>query len=350
MTTLTKTTYYTRKIFKLSLIFLLAFFILKNVFGVIRKYWLAHHPPPPPPPTVSFGKLPKIQFPQNTQLPELTFRLETIQGNLPNLPTIGKVYFMPKNQPNLLALDRAAQMAKKMGFQEQPEPITKTVYRWKNGQLPATTLEIDINSLNFHLRYDYENDSELLISKYLPTNEQSTQEIKNFLTVNGLLAPDLAEGTAEFEYLKFGSPKLLSAMSLSDSDFVRVNLFRADLDGLKILPPNPKKSLISFLFSGSRVSGKRIVEINYTYYPIERDIFATYPLKPTLEAWNELQAGKGYIANLGQNEDGKIIIRRVYLAFYDSETPQHYLQPIYVFEGDKNFWGYVSAVDPKWTE
>jgi len=92
------------------------------------------------------------------------------------------------------------------------------------------------------------------------------------------------------------------------------------------------------------------VEISYVYFPVEKEIFGTYPLKPVTQAWNELQQGQGYIANLGQNEDGQVTVRKVYLGYYDADTPQHYLQPIYVFEGDKSFFAYVPAVEPKWTE
>ena len=167
---------------------------------------------------------------------------------------------------------------------------------------------------------------------------------------NGLLTDDLATGSAEIVYLKFTPPNLTPAVSLSEADFVRINLFRSDLDGLKVLPPNPKNSMISFLFSGLRTLGKRIIEINYTYYPIETETFATYPLKITQTAWQELQGGSGYIANLGENQDGQITVRNVYLAYFDSDQPQNFLQPIFVFEGDRNFVGYVSAIDSKWTD
>ena len=44
------------------------------------------------------------------------------------------------------------------------------------------------------------------------------------------------------------------------------------------------------------------------------------------------------------------VVRNVSLAYYDSVIPQNYLQPIYVFEGDGNFIGYVSAIDLFWVE
>jgi len=353
MATLTETAYWTRKIFKFGTIALVAFIVLRTTLKIGSNIWRQFHPPPPPPPTVSFGKLPKLVFPEENlplEKTKISFKLETIQGGLPKLPQVGKVYFMPQRNPNLLALDRANALAQKLGFRVQPQALSETLYRWVSQTTPTTTLEMDINNLSFHLVYDYNQDQEILTSKNLPNNQQAAQEAKNFLVSNGLLEEDLANGTAEFEYLRFGAPQPIPAPSLSEADLVRVNLFRANLDNLKILPPNPKKSLISFLFSGARTPGKRIVEIIYTYFPVEKEIFGTYPLKPITQAWNELQSGQGYIANLGQNENGQITIRQVYLAFYDSSSPQNYLQPIYVFEGDKEFFGYVSAIDPKWTE
>lgn len=353
MATLTQTAYYTRKTFKLGIILLVSFFVLKTSLKTGIKIWRKFNPPPPPAPTVDFGKLPKIDFPEQ-KLPEnlskLNFRLETISGSLPTFSQRVNVYFMPKRGSNYMNLERATLKAKSMGFLDQPKEIGPTTYQWVTQTTPETTLEMDINTGSFHLRYQYENDQELLTSKHLPSNQEAAQEAKNFLVTNGFLADDLTEGSAEFDYLRFVYPNLVPTASLSDADFVRTNLFRTNLGDFKIFPPNPKKSLISFLFSGSRTANKRIVEIDYTHFPIEKQSFGTYPLKPINQAWSELQTGKGHIANLGQNENGNVVIREVYLAYYDSQKPQTYLQPIYVFGGDKNFFGYVSAIDPKWME
>ncbi len=350
MTNLTQTTYWTRRILKLGGIFLVAILVLRIGFNLVSGVWRKLKPPPPPPPTVSFGKLPKLEFPENKDLPELTFKLETIQGGLPKFPTTGKVYFTPKPGSNLLALDRITQQALQFGFKGQPQQIDEKTYRWQTGAPPYTTLEINTNTGNFHLYYDYFNDQEVINSKNLPTNQQAAQEAKNFLASNGLLPDEISTGSAEFQYLKFYPEGLKTALSLSDADFVRVNLFKANLDNLKILPPNPKDSLISFLFSGIKALDRRIIEVKYTYYPIRAEASATYPLKIAQKAWSELQGDSGYIANLGENTGGNIIVRQVYLAYFESNIPQHYLQPIYVFEGDNNFFGYVSAVSSEWME
>ena len=351
MASLTEVAHYTRKTLKIGLILIIALIVLRISLNAFKGVWQKLHPPPPPPPTVAFGKLPALVFPQSEgKTAQLSFKLETIQGGLPSLGPNGRVYFAPRKGPNLLALKRATELAQKIGFRNQPQALSATEYLWTSTNTPPTTLTININTTSFQLRYDYQNDPEILQNKNLPNNQQAAQEAQSFLVSNDLLADDLKEGTAQFEYLQFGFPRLTIAASLSEADFVRVNLFRADLEETKILPPNPKESLISFLFSGSRTTGKRIVEINYSYNPIEKEIWATYPLKPITQAWSEVQAGEAYLANLGQNPDNQITIRSVYLAFYDSPQPQHYLQPIYVFEGDRGFYTYVAAIDPNWWE
>jgi len=348
MASLTDTAQTTRKALKYGVIVIIVLIILKIAWDVTKNVWHIIHPAPPPPPTVAFGKLPKLKFPER-DTPQLTYRLETVQGALPTLPDVGRVYFMPKEPPSLLALDREKQKARQMGFTTEPVKTGASTFRWTTTDVPPTTLEIDINNGNFHFRYQYENDQEILVQKNLPIDEQSAKEGKSFLRGLGLLSEDIATGSAEFNYLKFISPNLIPAVSLSEADFVRVNFFRADLHGLRILPPNPKEASISFLFSGDRRRDKRIIEVHYNYFLIDINTSATYPLKPINTAWQELQEGEGYIANLGQNEE-EIVIRRIYLAFYDSKEAQHFLQPVYVFEGDQGFYAYVSAIDPKWME
>lgn len=353
-TNLTQIAYYTRRALKIGAILLIAFLIVRGGVKIGLKIWRAANPPPPPKPTMAFGKLPKLKFSDSAiKASELSFKLETIEGTLPEFPESIEVYFMPQRAANLLASSRAKGKAYKMGFKNEPEIISETVYRWTSQSTPPTTLEMNIVTGNFNLRYDFRNDPEILTSKNLPTAQQAAQEAKGFLVGGGFLPEDLANGTVEFEYLFFEplkSPELKPVLSFSEANFIRANLFHGNMNNLKILPPNPKKSLISFLFSSSRTTGKRIVEIDYTYFPIEKEISATYPLKPASQAFKELQNGGGYIAHLRQNEKGLIIIRKVFLAYYNSQEPQHYLQPIYVFEGDREFFAYVPAIDSKWME
>ena len=349
MANLTTTAYWTRKLIKYGGLALGAFLVIRFVWGIGIGYFRTVHPSPPPPPTVSFGKLPPLSFPKKEGLPKLSFKLETIEGNVPKLTTVAKVYFMPRPVASFLALDRAKQLARKMGFTNEPASLSETKYRFA-GQNTATTLEIDIINQNFKLSYDFVNDQSILEEKKLPNDEQSVSEVKNFLRQIGLLSPDLESGQVKISYLRLVTPDLTPAISLSEADFVKVDLFRSELDSLRILSQDPNQALISFIFSGSRQPGKRIVEVNYNYHSVEQENYATYPLKNSTAAWQELIGNQGFVASLGENQDGKVTVRKVYLAYFEGRDIQDFLQPIFVFEGDRNFVAYVPAVDPKWIE
>lgn len=351
MASLTETAHYTRRAITLLIVAFIGYFVLRASFNGAKAVWQKLRPPPPPPPTVAFGKLHQIEFSARENPPELSFRLETIEGGLPSLPTVGKVYFMPKKEPGFLDSERAIQKASLMGFSGQPEKVSEVFYRWQNNTEPITKLEMNINNENFYFYYPYKENPSLANQKNLPAADQAVEEAKNFLQSKGYLSADLANGPAETSYLRFVPPDLFPAVSFSEANFIRVNLFWANLDEMRILTPNPKDSLVSFLLSGSRDAKQRIVEIKFTNFPIDQENLATYPLKSAETAWQELQSGQGYIANLGNNQEGKIIIRKVSLAYYDSgEETQTFLQPIYFFEGDRDFIGYVAAIDPQWLE
>lgn len=349
MATLTETAYFTRRTIKYGSVGLVVFLILYFAWGIGSTYWRKIHPSPPPPPTVSFGKLSALSFPKKENLPSFSYRLETIEGTTPKLASVGRVYFMPKPAATLLGLDFAREMAKKIGFLGEPTKVSDRVFRFL-GQNTNTILEMDIISQKFSLFYDFQNDQSILAEKKLPSDEQAVMEAKNFLRQAELLPQDLEEGQAKVSYFRFVAPNLMPALSLSEADFVRVDLFRVNLDDWKILPPNPAEAQVSFLFSGSRELGKRITRVDYNSRPISFDNPATYPLKTSQAAWQELGEGKGYIASLGNNQDGRITVRKIYLAYYEPDTIQDFLQPIFVFEGDNNFVAYVPAVDPQWTE
>jgi len=350
MASLTETAYYTRKAIKYGALGLILLVVFKGLFSAGLNWWRKLHPAPPPPPTVAFGKLPKIKFPESKFKQEkLVFKLETTSGGTPNLGDRARVYFMPSQKSSLLALERAKNQAARMGFFNEPKKISETVYQWQQKKSLLATLTLNIITGNFTLKKNWQEDETLLNERLLPDKKQAIIEARNFFQKNGLDADDLSPEKARITFFRFTPPNLTPAISLSEADFVRIDLFRKDLAELPLLPANPKKALVSILFSGSRVEERRILEVEYTHFPIDTETFATYPLKTSAQAWEELKTGKGFIANLeGSNQ--QIVIRKIYLAYFESEEPQNYLQPIYVFEGDNDFIAYVPAISNQWTD
>ncbi len=351
MATLTETAYYTRRTINWIILAIICYIILRIFFGILFALWLYFFPPKPPPPNHRFGKLPALVFPTPTatESAELTFRLESIQGAVPAASQSATVYFMPKPQANLLAINRTQEFAKRLDLNPTPIQQTKNIYRFDDTELVLRRLRYDIVSNNFILRYGFEQDTGLFTDRNLPSAEAALAETKNMLQTYGLYNEDLARGSAKLTFLKLVGDTLVTTTSLSQADSVRVDFFRRNIGQMRVLPPNPDEGSVSVIFSGSRTPKKRTLQFAYTFWPIDYQTTGTYKLKTSAQAWLELQGGGGHIARR-PTTGTMAVVRNVSLAYYDSYDPQMYLQPILVFEGDFGFMAYIPAVTPEWVE
>lgn len=348
MATLTETAYYTRKIISWGIVGIVALLVFRFLFLGFTAWWAAAHPPPPPPPTVTFGKLPTVSLPKSAAgASDLTYNLQTVDGNTPYLGDRTKVYFMPRPSSNFLSFERAKNLANSLGFNGDASELSSRLFVWTDTQIPYRTIQVDIISGNFILKYDYKSDMSIALDKDFPTKEGAISEIKSFFDRIGVSSIDILSGEPKISFLKLTGNQLTKTTSLSEADFVRVDIFRPQLDSLPIYSYNPGKSLVYFIFSGSKTLNKRFIEAGYTYNPISFDNYATYPIRSSEEAYKELTSGNGYVADLGENNK-KVNILKIYLAYYESEEMQSYLQTVYVFEGEKGFYGYVPAISKEW--
>ena len=102
---------------------------------------------------------------------------------------------------------------------------------------------------------------------------------------------------------------------------------------------------MNFLVAGNDYLGD-IVQATYIHQDLGTDT-ATYPIKTTTQAFDELQKGKAYIARYYGTSRG-IAIQKMYLANFMSEEDQEYVQPVIVFEGKDGFMAYLPAIDSSW--
>ncbi len=348
MATLTETAYHTRRLIKFGFIGLVCFLVLRSAYNRFKESWVQQHPPPPPKPTVAFGRLPKIPFPKQEKK-EYAFQLETISGGLPKLKDQAKVYFVPKGQPEFYTLERAQNKAALLGFADKPIKISDSLYRWTKQDLLLSTLEMDILDTNFVINRNWQDNLFLITTSKPMREDKAESEVKGFLSRIGLLSERLINVEAKVTYLKFVPPDLVPAVSFSEADLTQIELFPAPLDNLLSVTTDPSKSVISFLLKDAQSDEEKFLQIEYHYQPVLPEKFATYPLKTTSQAFSELQAGNAYIFE-GQADPQKVIIRNIYLAYFETATPISYLMPIFVFQGDQNFLGYVSAVNNEWVE
>ncbi|MEK7513340.1 MAG: hypothetical protein AAB430_03620 [Patescibacteria group bacterium] len=349
MATLTETAASVRKMIKFGALFLGLILIYKIGQGVYNTYLKVAKPSPAPAPTVAFGKLPTISFPEKLH-PELTLRLETPTGGTPNLGDRAKVYLMPTFRSSFMALDQAKATAKRLGFTGTAKEITERRFIWENNEFLPSTLEMDIINGSYNLKRNWQSDPTILTDKQLPGKEQTMTEAKNFLRQAGTFGEELESAAVNISYLNFSGGQYAEAPSLSEADFVQADFFRPKVDEKPVLTTDPKQGIVRLIFSGSRETEKKVVEAIYNYFPVSLEQNATYPIKTASQAWRELQTRQGFIASTGNNPNGVITIRNIYLGYYDGETSNGFLLPIIVFEGDNGFYGYVIAITSEWLE
>ncbi len=342
MVTLTYASITARKIIRYTVFFIIFLIVGKMFLGVALGIYHKIFPPPPPTPTVAYGKLPKLPFPERAKL-NLNFTLETPEGGLPTTPSLIKIYFMPKLSANLLSLDFAKERAQSLNYEINPETLSDSLYKFYNKTTPSS-MQIDIITGAFSVSYDLNVDQSPLAVRPVPP-EVAVSTARQFMTSANVLPEDMT-GPTSHQFLKYESSGLVPAVSLADSNLIKVHFFRKSFEEMPSLTPVPNEGNIWFIISGLKERGKDVLAGEYHYFPVDETQSSTYPIKTADQAWQEFTAGNYFTASFGAANDGENIkIRRVYLAYYDSGELMDFYQPIYVFEGtDKNFVAYIPAV------
>lgn len=324
---------------------IIVYLVLRMLFIAAVNYYRAMNPPPPPPPTVGFGRLPSLNFPEqaNDAWPE-KFVLETPRSRLPQFGDRAKVFAMEVPTPSLLADDRARTIAASYGFRTQPELLDANNYRWIKNQPIEYIFEVNLINYNFVLRSDYQTRPELVAAKSLPEKHEAVQAVKTYLNKSDSLQKDVATASGQVSYVRVLAGKVLPAVSLSDANFVQVDLHRVPVDGeIEMYSPKGGAGIVSALITGALDGDNRIVQISNHQQKVLYELVHTYPLKPINQAWSEVKDGLGYVAS-GEGLE-EVTIRDIRLGYFDSFDDQEYLQPIYVFSGDDNFSAYVHAIN-----
>ena len=167
---------------------------------------------------------------------------------------------------------------------------------------------------------------------------------------------------------KYYLNRLLEVTIPSEAQIARVDIFR-DISGVPIVGPDPKKSQLH-LYIGQPSNGNKSLRVPRLEANVKSidltDLSSTYPLIPIETAWSEVVNGNGVITNVTPREQSpfeeynpiiieKALINDVYVAYYESEAEQTYMQPIYVFEGNYTSAGrsgditvYYPAISGEW--
>lgn len=345
MASLTEISTISRKSIRFGIYALIVILIARFVFnfgvGLYRKIF----PPKAPEPTITFGKLPAIPFPEREDFGTVSYSLETVDGKYPELLDQIPVYFMPPISSSIDIVEAAQSKASKLGFDPNGKPIVesvKNIYIFNKSNTPST-LTMNIISGVFSISYNL-SVNPFVVSATPINSDQAIGQVRSYFS--SVSDPnEINDRVATHQFLKVESGGFTEVDSQSESNLVKVNLFRKNLgeetDIPSVSPDMPEANLWAIV-SGSRT----IIAAEYHYFPVDLQRSGTYPLKTAETAWNELQNGEAFIANMGSNS-GQVTIRRIYLAYYDAGQYTEFYQPVIVFEGDGGFYAYVPAVTPE---
>lgn len=354
MVSLTESAKTARRAIRYGAIGFVAITLLWYIGGAGIKLYKRYFPAAPPPPETGFGKLEKIKFPKEVGRPEMILELPT--KTIATFPDRMVVYESPLRRSSFLNANKAIETAAQLGFTFKPEHISKTKYLWNNQDQLRSKLEMDIVTSHFVMTRQWQNNPGLLNVVRFRSDAQVISEGVALLRKSDTLPNDIL-GEEKISYLKADSGKLVAALSLSDADFVQIDFFRKnreeiDIETKEVLSsypfyrPVPGKGLVRLVLSGSTEVNEKLILFDNGYGEINYDKFSTYPIKTGEEAWKELKDGGGFVTADSPNE-GMIKIRRIFLGYFDG-TVDAYTMPVYVFLGDKNFVGYVSAIADEW--
>jgi hypothetical protein len=361
----------------------IAVIVLIFQLGIIIKNVL--FPPPIQPPNHLYDVLPAMDFPQDITSDKLSYTLNTITGTFPEFPDRLSVFQIQQPQPNFLNLNKAKEKAAKLGFLNEKGTVSQetnlgnATYQWTKEDSITKRLTINIITFDLALTSNYLNSETVIEAKNLGNQTGAVDNTKDFLSNIGLNFSDIAyEKTLNAESSKpyITKPQLFSiengllipTTSLSKTQVFRVDLYQknmtyalntgvSELTGgikkldvdLPILYPRPPYSTMN-LWVGSDGFSPKIYAASLIHKNImfdEKTEQATYPIKTSQEAFDELKNGKAYIASYFGFEK-EVKIQNIFLAYYMGEDQQEYLMPIIVLEGNNGFFAYISAIKDEW--
>lgn len=316
----------------------ISLFILYNIALFVKSIL---YPPPAPQFGIKFGNLPSVEFPPPTSLP--IYKLNTVNGVLPEFPDRINVYKMQEKDPNLLGLTNARLKMRAIRFTANEIKISPAVYQWKSLDPPERFIQFDIVSESFNLFSNYSENPDVLLARFLPSEKEARRRIDNFLGRLGEDGMDFDNDKTQFTYFTISNKKLRRVGGLNEAQIIQVDLFQKQVSKMDIYYPYTyfNESLMKFLI-GSGPDTYEIMETHYVHQKADEKTFSDYPIITSSQAFENLKAGKAYIFN--PEGVAQVEITDIQLAYYIGEKSQKYLMPIIVFRGNHSFKAYVIAI------
>lgn len=343
---LTEVSYYVRKFLPFVIIFSLLFIIFFYVFKIF--FFFANSSGP----QITylnpiFDKIATPDFQHSSSSAGMKFTLDTIEGSPTTATDAAKVFFLPASTTRFGYREKVYVMAKSMGFNTDTVrySLDGTTATFADGK---QTLTVDITNFNFNYEYKYEKDPTLLLNPALPEAQRVEDDARDFLKGVGRYPDELAQGKANVIFFQYNQTNntLQVVERPQDGNMVEIDFYRPDIDAVPQAIPVVSSTYFNspdHVIAVYNNDTMRILKASVSFFEKSSDQIGVYPVEKGDVAWQQLTKGMGYIVS-NPSKSSSIVIKKMFLGYYDSEKYQEYLQPVYVFLGDGDFVAYVPAI------
>ncbi|MBI3620529.1 hypothetical protein HY214_05315 [Candidatus Roizmanbacteria bacterium] len=344
--TLTEVSYYGRKLLPFVFIFFLIFIAL---FYIVRITFLYSQKTKTTPLFIkpTFGKIAAPVIKNATASGQFNFTLDTIEGVPVTATPSANVFFLPEQATRFGYREKIYLMAKTIGFDTE-NVKHKLVDKVATFTDDRQKLTIDITNFNFSYEYKYATDAAVFVNARIPERTAIEESATGTLKALGRYPEELSKGKTNIVYFAYNalSNTLGVTTKPNEANVVEVDYYRPDIDAfpqaLSVVSPKyfTSQNYVILVFNDS---GAKILKAQVRFFEKSPDQVGVYPLKTGDEVWNNLKAGKGSIISTSLSQ-GSVTIKKMFLAYFDPDEYQQYLQPVYVFLGDNDFIAYVQAL------
>lgn len=344
---LTEASYYFRKIAPFAILAVIVVFILYYTVQLVILLVQLQQPKAVPLASIldiKFGPIPKPDIPNATSSAGFTYVLDTIDGVTVTATAAANIYFLPKSPARFGFRENVFLMAKNLDINTE---LTK--YQLVDNQAvfsdAKNRLVVDILNYNFDYEYIYlANENTRLSEAFIPDEKTINERAVEIMSKIGRYPGELARGKRNIVYLAFNpqTDELTVVDKAENANLVEIDFYRGDLDGFPVATPRyfNSQNYLVLLFDAT---GYKVVKARVSFFERSTEQIGIYPIKTGDQAWEDFTAGNGYIVS-GSEGLSQINIKKMFMAYYDPDVEQDYLQPVYVFLGENNFVGYVPAV------
>ena len=348
--TLTEISYYSRKALPFVIIF---FLVLLIMFYGIKLLVITFNKPIEDEVQLHtiFNKIDRLDISNSTPSANLNFVLDTIEGEPITSTKSAEVFLLPASVSKFGYSQKIYLMAKAFGFD------TEIVKHSLDGKIASFSnnyeeLTIDITNFNFNYEYKYnkapKSETSLLLDTHIPSNNEIISKAVDLLKSVNRYPEELSQGRTNIIYHKYNfvDNKLRTVENPKEANVVEVDFYRPDINGLPVISPKyfTSRNYVIMVFYGKDY---RILKAEINFFEKSSDQIGIYPVKTGNQAYEDLKSGKGSIVS-GLQGEKDIILKKMFIGYYDPAVYQQYLQPIYVFLGNDDFVAYVPAIEDSW--